>query len=327
MNGCRFIPGVFFVAVLASGQLRQEVATAQSIADDGSTGPYFIEPVAEDCSTPKPIFVPPDQVWLQPAAPVEMVPILPLPESVGPRPGELMGPMWGGVAPPAVAPLPNVIYPPAEAGSVGGPLENIAPGGAVSPRFGLPAGPETVAGLANPIAVPAINDEFTWEQIADVVSNYFTISREQQVRRSGEAWSEGRIETAYQGGATWLEPFRKDSVGAFNRWESTFQTIRRSAVVRVIPDANGFLVEVVVQKEIEDLPRPERAMAGVASFPNDTPLTQTRTEKVSRTVSSSRWLPLGRDPALEARMLAEIHARLSGVTTASSPSIWPSIWP
>jgi hypothetical protein len=32
---------------------------------------------------------------------------------------------------------------------------------------------------------------------------------------------------------------------------------------------------------------------------------------------------LGRDPALEARMLAEIHARLNGVVTASSPSLWP----
>jgi hypothetical protein len=162
-----------------------------------------------------------------------------------------------------------------------------------------------------------------WEQISDVVSDYFTIAREQQVHRSGEAWSEGRIETGYQGGATWLEPFRKDSVGRFNRWESTFQTIRRSAVVRVIPDANGYLVEVVVQKEIEDLPHPERATAGAATFLNNESLPTQRAGDVSRTLSSPRWLPLGRDPALEAKMLAEIHARLSGVTTASSPSIWP----
>jgi hypothetical protein len=155
-----------------------------------------------------------------------------------------------------------------------------------------------------------------------VVSDYFPIAREQQVRRSGEAWSEGRIETAYQGGATWLEPFRKDSVGRFNRWESTFQTIRRSAVVRVIPDANGYLVEVVVQKEIEDLPHPERATAGAATFLNNESLPTQRAGDVSRTLSSPRWLPLGRDPALEAKMLADVHARLSGVTTASSPSIW-----
>jgi hypothetical protein len=176
--------------------------------------------------------------------------------------------------------------------------------------------------LANPIFVPASDDQLAWEQISDVVSDYFPIAREQQVRRSGEAWSEGRIETAYQGGATWLEPFRKDSVGRFNRWESTFQTIRRSAVVRVIPDANGYLVEVVVLKEIEDLPHPERATAGAATFLNNESLPTQRAGDVSRTLSSPRWLPLGRDPALEAKMLADVHARLSGVTTTSSPSIW-----
>jgi hypothetical protein len=290
---------------------RQDVAVAQTPVDYGPVGPYLMEPAAVDCSQPKPVLIEPQGTWVQPAAPVEMVPIMPLPESAGPRPGALLGPMFGA---------PGMAPPPAEASS---PLANIAPGGAISPQFGLPAGPEPVPGIANPIFVPATDDQLAWEQIADVVSDYFTIAREQQVRRSGEAWSEGRIETAYQGGASWLEPLRKDSVGAFNRWESTFQTIRRSAVVRVIPDANGYLVEVVVEKELEDLPRPERASASVAAFPNDTSLPTARAGDVSRTLSSPRWLPLGRDPALEARLLAEIHARLSGVTTTSSPAIWP----
>ena len=192
----------------------------------------------------------------------------------------------------------------------------------MSPQFGLPAAPAAAPGFANPIFVPASNDEYAWEQISDVVSDYFTISREQQVRRSGDAWCEGRIETQYQGGASWLEPFRKDSVGMFNRWESTFQTIRRKATVRVTPDANGYLVEVVVEKELEDLPHPERASAGAAAFPNQSLPTE-RAGDVSRTLSSPRWLPLGRDPALEAKMLADIHARLNGVTTTASPSIWP----
>ena len=200
----------------------------------------MMEPPAEDCSQPKPVLIEPQpQVWVQPAAPMEMVPIMPLPESAGPRPemlplddggADVWGAMRRGMG-------PEMLPPPAEAGS---PLENIAPGGSISPQFGLPRGPEAVPGGANPIFVPAANDEYAWEQIADVVSDYFTIAREQQVRRSGEAWSEGRIETQYQGGASWLEPFRKDSVGAFNRWESTFQTIRRKALVRVIPDANGY---------------------------------------------------------------------------------------
>src|SRR3989304_5132995 len=326
MYGRRIIPLALLFVSLCSLSLRQDVAIAQTAVDYGPpvdygpVGPIFVDPPQVDCSQPQPVLIEPQGPWIQPAAPIEMVPIMPLPESVGPRPGALVGPMFGApgmVAPPGVA--PGMAPPLAEANS---PLAGIAPGGTISPQFGLPAAPEPVPGVANSIFVPATNDQLAWEQIADVVSDYFTIAREQQVRRSGEAWSEGRIETAYQGGASWLEPFRKDSVGAFNRWESTFQTIRRKAVVRVIPDANGFLVEVVVEKELEDLPHPERASASVAAFPNDTPLTTARAGDVSRTLSSPRWLSLGRDPALEARMLAEIHARLSGVTTASSPSIW-----
>lgn len=179
-----------------------------------------------------------------------------------------------------------------------------------SPMAGQPA---ALQGLGqNPILVPVSNEEVAWDQIADVVSDYFTIAREQRARREGELITEGRIETAPQPGATWLEPHRRDSVGSFNRWESTFQTIRRRAVVRVIPDPAGYLVEVVVEKELEDLPNPERATAGAAVFRGDDSLPSRRLEEVNRTNSSPHWLQLGRDVALEQRMLSDIQARLGG---------------
>lgn len=192
----------------------------------------------------------------------------------------------------------------------------------MSPQFGLPTGPEPIGGPQNVIAVPVTNDEWAWDQIADVVSDYFTIAREQQARR-GEVTCEGRIETAPQVGATWLEPNRSDSVGSFNRWESTFQTIRRRATVRVIPDGASYLVEVTVEKELEDLPRPERATAGSATFSLDGSIPSGRTKDTDRTRSAPCWIQLGRDPALEQRMLAEIHARLSGITTAANRSLLP----
>jgi hypothetical protein len=173
--------------------------------------------------------------------------------------------------------------------------------------------PVPMPGPANPIFVPVVDEELAWDQIADVVSDYFTIAREQPARR-GEAWCEGRIETVPLDGATVLEPHRKDSVGWFNRWESTFQSIRRRATVRVIPDANGYLVEVIVEKELEDVPKPEKATAGAATFRMDGSLPSSRLEQVSRTHQSPCWIPLGRDPALEQLMLAEIHARLNGIT-------------
>ncbi len=113
-----------------------------------------------------------------------------------------------------------------------------------------------------------------------------------------------------------LEPHRMDSVGSFNRWESTFQSIRRRATVRVVPDANGYLVEVIVEKELEDLAKPEKSTAGAATFRNDGSLPSSRLEEVSRTRQSQRWISLGRDPALEQRMLADIHARLNGITSS-----------
>jgi hypothetical protein len=179
--------------------------------------------------------------------------------------------------------------------------------------MGLPAGPHVLGGPGNPIVVPVVDEELAWDQIVDVVSDYFRVASEQRARRGGEIQMEGRIETAPQVGATWLEPLRRDSVGDFNRWESTFQTIRRRAVLRVIPDAAGYLVEVVVEKELEHLPKPEHATAGAATFRNDSSLPSRRLEQVSVTHSSPRWIQLGRDPALEQRILADIHARLCGV--------------
>jgi hypothetical protein len=166
--------------------------------------------------------------------------------------------------------------------------------------------------------VPVGDENIAWDQIADVVDDYFKIAREQRVRRSGEAWTEGRIETAPLTGATVLEPHRKDSVGSFNRWESTFQSIRRRATVRVIPDPNGYLVEVIVLKELEDLPKPEKATVGPASFGSDQTLPSQRLEEIARTHTSPRWIQLGRDPALEQRMLADIHARLNGIAVPQS---------
>jgi hypothetical protein len=219
-------------------------------------------------------------------------------------PGNVVVPQGVGVPPGGVV-GPQFVVPPVPPGAV---FEStpwtpqIAPNAAVQmPSLG-----------PNPIQVPVANEEFAWDQIADVISDYFTIAREQRARREGELIMEGRIETAPLTGATWLEPFRKDSVGSFNRWESTFQTIRRRAIVRVIPDAAGYLVEVIVEKELEDLPMPEKATAGATVFRGEDSLPSQRLEDVNRVRSSPCWLQLGRDPLLEQRILGDIQARLGG---------------
>jgi hypothetical protein len=234
----------------------------------------------------------------------------------------------GTPAAPIYPPQSTVVPLPSQTpGSVfGPPVEQLPPPpGVVAPQPGVPVGPPgapmgapIVAGPPNPIVVPVIDEGLAWDQISDVIDDYFTISREQRARRSGETWTEGRIETAPLTGATVLEPWRHDSVGRFNRWESTFQSIRRRALVRVIPDAAGYLVEVIVEKELEDLPKPEKATVGPASFGSEQTLPSHRLEQLARTHSSPKWIPLGRDPALEQRILADIHARLNGIAGPQS---------
>jgi hypothetical protein len=181
----------------------------------------------------------------------------------------------------------------------------------VAPPLDPGAMPALVPGGSSQIHVPVANRDWTWEQIVDTVDDYFRIERERQVQLVGDVLTEGRIDTLPQIGATLVEPHRRDSVGRYNRWESTFQTIRRHATVRVIPDAAGYLVDVMVEKDLEDLPRPEQSTAGSPTFRNDDSLARSPLEQVSHTRLSGRWILIGRDPALEQRILADIQSRLS----------------
>jgi hypothetical protein len=317
MKHCRIILSVA-VVVAGSGAWSQEPARPGS--DHPQRHPEGTRPATRLAPTQATVLPGPPYLQtppvIQPAT--QVMPMFPQQPTVVPLPSQTPGSVFG---PPLVTNAPNTIPPPPvgvfpqPAAPAVNPLGRITPGGMLSPQFGLPAGPEVVSGPGNPIAVPVADEELAWDQIADVVDDYFTISREARARRVSEVPMEGRIETRPQSGATWLEPHRRDSVGRFNRWESTFQTIRRRAAVRVIPDAAGYLVEVVVEKELENLPKPEHATAGAATFRNDNALPSRRLEQVSRTRTSPRWISLGRDTALEQRMLADIHARLSGVYT------------
>jgi hypothetical protein len=186
--------------------------------------------------------------------------------------------------------------------------------GGAAPIVGVgPAG-------SSQIHVSAANRDWTWEQIVDAVDDYFRIERERQVQLVGDVMTEGRIDTFPQIGATLLEPHRRDSVGRYNRWESTFQTIRRRGTVRVIPDATGYVVDVVVEKDLEDLPRPEQSTAGAPSFRNDDSMARTPVEQVSRTRLAGNWILIGRDPALEQRILGDIQSRLNVQPAVYAPA-------
>lgn len=169
----------------------------------------------------------------------------------------------------------------------------------------------------NPLLLPTTDYEKVWEILADVIDDEFRIQREMPVRQVGDAWTEGRLETYPLVGSTLLEPWHQDAPNFEEKLLSTFQTIRRRAVVRVMPAQAGQWVEVVVFKELEDA-RPVRSPAASAVFRYDTSLTRIELP-VSEQPTNRGWIPLGRDTALEQYLLGKIQARVAGVAPQPIP--------
>lgn len=163
--------------------------------------------------------------------------------------------------------------------------------------------------LPNPLTVQVRDAEFTWNQIVDTVDDYFDIKAENRVQMLGGIMTEGRIETHYMPGATLLEPWRWDSTPGFEKLHATTQSLRRRAIVRVVPNAQSYAIQVIVEKELEDVDRPAHATPGSATPRHDGSLVRTVNDQI-RGPRSLGWIPLGRDVSLETEMLQELYARL-----------------
>ena len=171
---------------------------------------------------------------------------------------------------------------------------------------GFPAG----VLMENPALLPAADGESLWLATVDVVDDYFQIAREQRPQIVGDTLTDGVIETRPVTGATLAEPWRRDSVTFDERLESTLQSIRRSAQVRVQRAEGGYLVEVQVEKELEDVERPEHATSGAATLRHDGALDRTRSP-LSAEPATLGWISLGRDTLLEQEILARLYDRLA----------------
>lgn len=172
-------------------------------------------------------------------------------------------------------------------------------------------GHHQVVMLQNPLLVPPADTEFLWNQVVDTVDNYFRIENEDRIRVVGDVITEGRIDTYPVDGSTLLEPWRKDSTKGFEKLHATLQSIRRSAVVRVTPAQGGYLIDVAVFKELEDLERPENSTVGQKTIRyEDLEAQPDRPRNVDGPLNLG-WIPMGRDVSLEQRILAEIQSRLS----------------
>jgi hypothetical protein len=189
-----------------------------------------------------------------------------------------------------------------------GLLLAVASGCAPMPPWSEPLAPPVAVFHDNPMLLPMADPGQAWETVVDVVDDYFKVEREEPVRLVGDALTEGRLDTYPQVAATILEPWHSDSVGTEASIESTLQSMRRQAVVRVVPAEGGYWVDVAVFKELEDVRRPEHATAGAATFRYDGTLTRV-VSPVGEQEINAGWIPQGRDTALEQRILDHLLAR------------------
>ena len=163
--------------------------------------------------------------------------------------------------------------------------------------------PKAASGGASYFQTAEQSRDGLWEKAVVALNrNHFQVARESKL--------EGIIETDYRGGSSLLEPWHPDSVGLANRLESTLQSIRRKVFVTMQPTGTGTMtVAVRVDKEIEDLPGLAANYEGGATFSENQPLVRDLTQVVGQS-GPSRWLPAGRDPLLERKLLSEIQGRL-----------------
>ncbi len=175
-----------------------------------------------------------------------------------------------------------------------------------TPPAGMPQG----MAYANPLLVPSPDAQYVFAIVADVIGDYFRLDHEEPVRSLGAMLTEGRIDTFPKVGATVFEPWDHDSADRDERVESTLQSIRRHAVVKVVPSREGFWIDVVVLKELENMAQPEYATAGKGTFPHD--VTQSRViDPMLVRDPHLNWIPLGRDPVLEQRIIGQLRDRFN----------------
>ncbi len=162
----------------------------------------------------------------------------------------------------------------------------------------------------NPIFVPNYDHERLWEIVVDAVDSHFPqIAREMPIRLFDGVLTEGRLDTKPVISASLFEPWHRNAIGFRDRLESTMQTIQKRAEVRVTPEQGGFYISVFVYKELEHKKQPLRATASVANLRFEEDMDSFEMQ-IEADTSTSGWILIGRDSAMEKQLLREIQYRL-----------------
>jgi hypothetical protein len=171
--------------------------------------------------------------------------------------------------------------------------------------------PDKVVLQENPLYVPQgpMSYARVFEKVLDVLDDNFEIAYANRY--------DGRIETFPTIAPGYEQPWKPGSPDPYQRLLATLQTIRHRAIVLIsTADDGGYFIDVKVLNEMEDLPVPIRATAGMASFRLNSTI-QHQYEVIEPNVFMANWIPMGRDHQLEQVLLQRLAA--CDLTTVPQP--------
>ena len=160
-------------------------------------------------------------------------------------------------------------------------------------------------GIENPVLVSpgqptAASYREVFEKSLDVIDDYFEIQNPNPY--AGTITTFPRVAPGYE------QFWKHGNPDSRQRLLATLQSVRQTATVEVrAGERGGYLVYVVVERELEDVPRPSRATIGGAVF-QEIQTVDRQTEVVTPESTDSRvWFKVGRDYAFEQEILRRIR--------------------
>jgi hypothetical protein len=170
----------------------------------------------------------------------------------------------------------------------------------------VPAGPAP-GPCPNPVFLAAGPPEYgaVFEAVLNTLDDYFEIAYANRYDSCAQIRTHPKIAPGLE------QPWKPGSPDGAERLLATLQTIRYRCEVTITPVAGdpaqpnattGYSVQVVVFKELEDIPRPIKATAGAASFRSDNTVDR-QFEVVDPSVIDTAWIPKGREVYLEQEIL------------------------
>lgn len=143
--------------------------------------------------------------------------------------------------------------------------------------------------------------ELLWDAALSVLRK-FDFQPDRQDRTAGI------ITTRATTSAQWHEPWRQDVADPYSLAEASLQTIQRTATVRFIRDGDEWRIDVQVDVYRQSAPESQvtTASSAIHAFSGNLPTAEGRVFQAAE--AERHWVHLGRDAALESRLLNRILA-------------------